>query len=122
MNTTFVIFTCMIILTAGALLAWYVSADDFEGRWISIGVMQADRLVIFPAGAIAHELRFDEDGTEYLINGEHVPVTRSGKILRAELAAQICIEYRISISEGRLLMTDPQGMQVVFERLEPEVE
>ena len=122
MNLTFLIFTCIIILTVGALLGWYVSTDDFDGCWISIGVMEGDRLIIFPGGAITHELRFSEDSVQYLINGEHVPVTRSGKTLRAELAAQICIEYRLSISEGRLVMTDPGGMRVVFEKIEREVE
>ena len=55
-----------------------------------------------------------------MINGDYVPVTRSGKILRVELAAQICLDYRISIREGRLVMTDPNGMQTVFEKIEEE--
>lgn len=120
MITTSLIFTCIILLAAGALFAWFVSADDFEGRWISIGVMDGDRLAPFPFGTITHELRFENGDVEYMINGEHVPVTRSGKVLRAELAAQICIDYHIHISEGRLIMADPNGMQTVFEKLEEE--
>ena len=120
MNMTFLIFTCLVILTAGALLAWYVADDDFEGRWYSIGVMEGDRLVPFPFGTIAHELIFEDGYVQYMINGDHVPVTRSGRILRAELAAQICIDYKISIREGRLIMTDPNGMQTVFEKVEED--
>jgi len=121
MNMTFLIFTCIVILAAGALLGWFLSNDDFEGDWISIGVMDGERLVEFPRGSITHELRFEDGYVEYMINGDHVPVTRSGKILRAELAAQICIDYRISIREGRLVMTDPHGMKTVFEKLEEDV-
>lgn len=121
MNITFIIFTCVIFLAAGALLAWFLSDDDFEGTWISIGVMEGDRLVRFPAGALTHELRFTDGYVEYMINGDHLPVTRSGRTLRTELAVQITIDYKISIQEGRLVMRDPHGMQIVFEKEEEEV-
>ncbi len=120
MNTTFLIFTCIIFLTAGALFAWFVSSDDFEGEWISIGVLEGDRLISFPPMAsTTHQLRIEDGIAEYMINGDYVPVTRSGRVLRVELAAQICMEYRISIHEGHLIMTDPNGMGMVFEKLEP---
>lgn len=122
MISSFLIFSCIVILAAGTLLAWFVSADDFEGCWISIGVMDHGRLVPFPMGTITHELRLIDGNAEYMINGDHVPVTRSGRTLRAELAAQICIDYRLSIREGRLVMTDPNGMQTVFEKVEEEPE
>ena len=122
MISWFLIFSCIVILAAGTLLAWFVSSDEFEGCWVSIGVMDGRRLIPFPMGTISHELRFTDGNVEYMINGDHVPVTRSGRILQAELAAQICIDYKLSIREGRLIMTDPRGMQTVFEKVEEEPE
>lgn len=122
MITTSLIFTCIVLLAAGALFAWFASADEFDGLWVSIGVMEGDRLVVFPAGTLPHTLRFGEDGAAYFIGGEQMPVVRKGRKLQVELAAQICIDYRLEIKEGRLIMTDPHGMKTVFERVEEDIE
>lgn len=120
MNVPFVIFTCVVFLAAGALFAWFLSADEFEGLWVSLGVMDGDRLVPFPGEAVRHTVSFDEGQAAYFINDEQMEVTRSGRILRVELAAQICMEYRMSIHEGRLILAGPGGMRMVFEKVSEE--
>lgn len=122
MITTSLIFTCIVLLVAGALFAWFASADDFDGMWVSIGVMEGDHMVPFAGGGISYTLSFDEGNVAYFIGDEQMPVTRSGKKLQVELAAQICIDYRIEIREGHLIMTDPHGMKMVFEKVEEENE
>lgn len=120
--TTGLIFTCIVILVTGALLAWYVSIDDFDGMWVSIGVMEGDHLVPFAGGALSYTLSFDEGNVVYFIGDEQLPVTRSGRRLQVELAAQICIDYKIEIQESHLVMTDPHGMRMVFEKVEEDDE
>lgn len=120
MNLTYLFFTCLIFVIAGAILAWFVSADDLDGMWVSVGVMEGDHLALFPAGSLQYTLSFDEGRAAYFIGNEQIPVTRSGHRLQVELAAQIFIEYRLSISEGRLVMTDPQGTRMVFEKVEED--
>ncbi|MBQ9014691.1 MAG: hypothetical protein IJ109_01100 [Firmicutes bacterium] len=120
MNLTYIVFTCLIFVVAGALLAWFVSSDDLDGMWVSIGVMEGEHLALFPPGVPRHTLSFDEGRAAYFIGEEQMPVTRSGRRLQVELAAQIFIEYRLSISEGNLIMTDPRGMRMVFEKIEED--
>lgn len=114
----FLIFSCIVILAAGALLTWFISTDDFDGTWESIGVMEDGRLVPFAGGTVCHTLSFDEGYVAYFLNNEQMPATRKGRTIQVELAAQIFMEYRLSIREGKLIMTDPQGTQLVFEKLE----
>lgn len=118
MNVTFLIFSCLVFVAAGALLTWFVSSDEFDGTWESIGVMEGDRLVPFPGGTVSHTLSFDDGMVAYFINNEQMEVTRSGRTLRVELAAQIYMEYRMSIEEGHLVLKDRHGMKMVFEKLE----
>ena len=118
----YLIFSCIVILAAGALLAWFISADEFDGTWESIGVLENDRLVPFTGGAVSHTLSFDEGHAAYFIGNEQMPVTRKGKTLQVELAAQIFMEYKLSIREGDLVMTDANGTQLVFRKLEFEDE
>lgn len=118
MNMTYLLFVCIVIIVSGLLLAWFVSSDDFDGTWVSIGIMEGNHLAPFAGGVISHTLSFDEGHAAYFINDEQVPVTRSGRRLQVELAAQIFIEYKLAIREGHLIMTDPNGMQMVFEKVE----
>ena len=122
MNLTYLFFTCLVFVVAGALLAWFVSSDELDGMWVSIGVIEGEHLALFPAGALQYTLSFDEGRAAYFIGNEQIPVTRSGRRLQVELAAQIFIEYRLSISEGHLIMSDPHGMRMVFEKVEEDEE
>ena len=122
MNLTFIIFTCLVFLVAGSLLAWFVSSDDFEGTWVSIGVMEGHHLVPFPGNTVSHTLSFDEGYVAYFINNDQIPATRSGRSIRVELAAQIYIEYKMAIREGHLVLTDPHGTRLVFEKTEYDEE
>ena len=79
-------------------------------------------LSVGSAGALQYTLSFDEGHAAYFIGNEQIPVTRSGRRLQVELAAQIFIEYRLSISEGHLIMSDPHGMRMVFEKVEEDEE
>ena len=116
------IVKAVAVCVAGALLAWFVSSDELDGMWVSIGVMEGEHLALFPAGALPYTLSFDEGRAAYFIGNEQIPVTRSGRRLQVELAAQIFIEYRLSISEGHLIMSDPHGMRMVFEKVEEDEE
>lgn len=114
------IFTCIVLLAAGALFAWFSSADEFDGMWVSIGVMDGDALTRFPEGSVSQTLSFDEGMAAYFIGDEQMPVTKMGRRLQVELAAQICIDYRIEVKRGYLYMTGPNGMKMVFEKVEEE--
>lgn len=114
----YLIFTCAILLCAGLLLAFYVTGDDFEGRWICVGTQEGEHFVPFPGGVIRQELVVYDDRAEYYINGDSMNVTYSRRRLQMHLTAQISRTYHLSIEEGRLLLTDENGTVLIFERME----
>ena len=113
-------FTCAVFLAAGLLAAAYVTADDFEGHWLCTGTMEENRFVPFPPQVIQNEIIIRDDQIEYYINGDQVSATYSRRRIRVELAAQICMEYRLSMEEGRMIVTDQHGMRMVYERIGDE--
>ena len=82
--------------------------------------MEGSHFVPLAGGGLSYTLSFDEGHAVYFIGDEQIPVTRIGHKLQAELAAQICIEYEIEIVHGQLIMTDPHGMKMVFEKVEED--
>ena len=118
MITLSLIFTCVIILAAGFLLAAYVSSDDFEGRWQCVGTIAEGRFVPYPEGFIRQQIIIEDDRVVFTISGDALNADYSRRRIRVHLTAQIMQEYRLTMEEGRMIVTDPAGMKMVFERME----
>lgn len=110
-------FACAVFAAAGLLLAAYVSEDEFEGDWICVGTMVADRFTPYPDGFIHSEILIGDGRIEHCIAGEPVSATYKHRKIQVELAAQIVMEYQLSMEEGRLIVTDQNGMRLVYERV-----
>lgn len=120
MSMAWIAFTCAIFALAGLLLVAYISEDDFEGDWVCVGTMVGDRFAPYPGGFIHSEIVIEDDRVQYFIAGEQVSATYRRRKIQVELAAQIVMEYRLSIEEGRLIMQDQNGTRLVYERLPEE--
>lgn len=118
MITISLVFTCVIILAAGALLAAYVSADAFEGIWRCVGTIAEGRFVPYPDGIIRQSIVIRDDQVLFTINGDALNADYARRKIRVHLTAQIMQEYRLTMEEGRMIVTDPAGMKMVFERQE----
>lgn len=114
----FLLFTCAVLLAAGCLAAFFVGTDDFEGRWRSIGVIEENRIVPFPGNVISHEVIILDGRAQYLINGDPMNVDYRRRKLEVDLTAELTMVYNISIEEGRLILTDPHGMRMAFEKIQ----